>query len=185
MTARSGTSVRHSTRAEAVFSTGSADQPRCKPQHPKPKRSPRRCGPNSTPRRTSSPPTSTGPSPAALSASTAMSMSPSCSIRILQTHSGASAWTSPPASRRGQGDRYRSSSSIRAPCDLAHRVRRDGQLLIDRAPRRRIAWAVKSRNEYFDMEPIRRLYRHGPSSWTAAEFAAKKLAELQEERAWT
>ena len=67
----------------------------------------------------------------------------------------------------------------RTPCDLAHRVRRDGQLLIDRAPRRRIAWEVKSRNEYFDMEPIRRLYRHGPSSWTDAKFTAKKLAEIE------
>ncbi len=37
----------------------------------------------------------------------------------------------------------------RAPCDLAHRVRRDGQLLIDRAPRRRIAWEVKSRNDCY------------------------------------
>lgn len=51
----------------------------------------------------------------------------------------------------------------RAPCDLAHRVRRDGVVLIDRDRRRRIAWEVKSRNEYFDMEPIRRLYRHGRS----------------------
>ena len=52
----------------------------------------------------------------------------------------------------------------RAPCDLAHRVRRDGVIVIDRDRRRRMAWEVKSRNEYFDMEPIRRLYRHGPSS---------------------
>ena len=52
----------------------------------------------------------------------------------------------------------------RASCDLAHRVRRDGVVLIDRDRRRRIAWEVKSRNEYFDMEPIRRLYRHGRST---------------------
>lgn len=52
----------------------------------------------------------------------------------------------------------------RAPCDLAHRVRRDGVILIDRDRRRRVAWEVKSRNEYFDMEPIRRLYRHGRST---------------------
>ncbi len=52
----------------------------------------------------------------------------------------------------------------RASCDLAHRVRRDGQLLIERDHRRRVAWEVKSRNEYFDMEPIRRLYRHGSTS---------------------
>jgi len=52
----------------------------------------------------------------------------------------------------------------RAPCDLAHRVRRDGVILIDRDRRRRVAWEVKSRNEYFDMEPIRRLYRDGRST---------------------
>ena len=52
----------------------------------------------------------------------------------------------------------------RAPCDLAHRVRRDGRILIDRDRRRRVAWEVKSRNEYFDMKPIRRLYRHGTTS---------------------
>ncbi len=52
----------------------------------------------------------------------------------------------------------------RASCDLAHRVRRDGVVLIDRDRRRRIAWEVKSRNEYFDMEPIRRLYRYGRST---------------------
>ncbi len=52
----------------------------------------------------------------------------------------------------------------RAPCDLAHRVRRDGRILVERNRRRRVAWEVKSRNEYFDMEPIRRLYRHGSTS---------------------
>ena len=52
----------------------------------------------------------------------------------------------------------------KAPCDLAHRVRRDGVVLIDRDRRRRVAWEVKSSNEYFDMEPIRRLYRHGRST---------------------
>lgn len=52
----------------------------------------------------------------------------------------------------------------RVPCDLAHRVRRDGIIVTDRNRRRRVAWEVKSRNEYFDMEPIRRLYRHGRST---------------------
>ena len=41
----------------------------------------------------------------------------------------------------------------RAPCDLAHRVRRGGVILIDREPRKRVAWEVKSRNEYFHMKP--------------------------------
>ena len=39
----------------------------------------------------------------------------------------------------------------RAPCNLAHRVRRGGVILVDRDQRRRVAWEVKSRNEYFDM----------------------------------
>ena len=52
----------------------------------------------------------------------------------------------------------------RAPCDLAHRVRRDGHLLIEHDRSRRVAREVKSRNEYFDTEPIRRLYRHGSTS---------------------
>ena len=48
-----------------------------------------------------------------------------------------------------------------APADLVHRVLRDGTLLLDRDPGRRIRFEVRSRNEYFDLEPIRRLYRHG------------------------
>ena len=48
-----------------------------------------------------------------------------------------------------------------APTDLVHRVVRDGTLLVDRDPGRRIRFEVHSRNEYFDLEPIRRLYRHG------------------------
>ncbi len=48
-----------------------------------------------------------------------------------------------------------------APADLAHRVLRDGQLLIDRDPGRRIRFEVRSRNEYFDLHLIRQRYRHG------------------------
>jgi predicted nucleotidyltransferase len=46
-----------------------------------------------------------------------------------------------------------------APPDLVHRVLRDGILLLDRDRGRRIAFEVRSRNEYFDLEPVRRLYR--------------------------
>ncbi len=47
----------------------------------------------------------------------------------------------------------------RAPADLVHRVLRDGQVLLDRDRAARIRFEVAKRNEYFDLEPIRRLYR--------------------------
>jgi predicted nucleotidyltransferase len=46
--------------------------------------------------------------------------------------------------------------------DLVHRVLRDGILLLDRDRSRRIRFEVQSRNEYFDMAPVRRLYRRLP-----------------------
>jgi predicted nucleotidyltransferase len=46
-----------------------------------------------------------------------------------------------------------------APPDLVHRVLRDGRLLLDRDRSRRIRFEVQARNEYFDLEPIRRAYR--------------------------
>lgn len=51
----------------------------------------------------------------------------------------------------------------RAPADLVHRVLRDGRLVLDRNPAARIRFEVAKRNEYFDLEPIRRRYRRtGP-----------------------
>lgn len=50
-----------------------------------------------------------------------------------------------------------------APADLVHRVLRDGILLLDRDRVVRIRFEVQSRNEYFDLEPIRRLYRRVPA----------------------
>lgn len=47
----------------------------------------------------------------------------------------------------------------RAPADLVHRVLRDGRILLDRDPSRRIAFEVRRRAEYFDLEPVRREYR--------------------------
>jgi predicted nucleotidyltransferase len=47
----------------------------------------------------------------------------------------------------------------RASADLIHRVLRDGILVIERDRRRRIEFEVKSRNEYFDLAPIRAQYR--------------------------
>jgi predicted nucleotidyltransferase len=47
--------------------------------------------------------------------------------------------------------------------DLVHRVLRDGVLLLDRDPAARIRFEVQARNEYFDLEPLRRLYRRVPA----------------------
>jgi uncharacterized protein len=46
-----------------------------------------------------------------------------------------------------------------APCDLVHRVLRDAKLVLDRQPSLRIAFEVRARNEFFDLEPILRRYR--------------------------
>jgi predicted nucleotidyltransferase len=52
-----------------------------------------------------------------------------------------------------------------APCDLTHRVLRDGQLLIDRDPSARIRFEVRARNEYFDLKPFLDRYRRvGPET---------------------
>lgn len=61
----------------------------------------------------------------------------------------------------------------RASCDLVHRVLRDGRIVLDRDPAARIRFEVRKRNEYFDMAPIRRLYRRYPSSHRASEAAER------------
>ena len=50
-----------------------------------------------------------------------------------------------------------------APADLVHRVLRDGVLVLDRDRAARIRFEVQSRNEYFDLAPLRRLYRRLPA----------------------
>jgi len=47
----------------------------------------------------------------------------------------------------------------KAPADLVHRVLRDGLLLLQPNPSRRIAFEVRARNEYFDLLPFLRRYR--------------------------
>jgi predicted nucleotidyltransferase len=47
----------------------------------------------------------------------------------------------------------------RAPVDLVQRVLRDGKLLVNQDPSRRIRFEVRTRNEYWDLEPYLRLYR--------------------------
>jgi uncharacterized protein len=56
----------------------------------------------------------------------------------------------------------------RAPADLVHRVLRNGRLVLDRDRAARIRFEVRSRNEYFDLAPIRRLYRRYPAPATAS-----------------
>ncbi len=49
----------------------------------------------------------------------------------------------------------------RAPADLVHRVLRDGVIVFDRDRARRLRFEVDKRNEFFDLEPVRRRYRRG------------------------
>ena len=49
----------------------------------------------------------------------------------------------------------------RAPVDLVIRVLRDGRLLVDRDRSKRVQFEVRARNEFWDLEPILRLYRRG------------------------
>jgi predicted nucleotidyltransferase len=52
--------------------------------------------------------------------------------------------------------------------DLVHRVLRDGVLVCEPDRSARIRFEVRLRNEYFDMEPIRSLYRRSAVRGTAA-----------------
>lgn len=47
----------------------------------------------------------------------------------------------------------------RAPADLVHRILRDGVLVLEQDKSRRVAFEVRSRNEYFDLLPMLREYR--------------------------
>jgi predicted nucleotidyltransferase len=51
-----------------------------------------------------------------------------------------------------------------APVDLVHRILRDGVLVNERDPDRRVAFEVKARNEYFDLKPYLDEYRRGSAS---------------------
>ena len=50
-----------------------------------------------------------------------------------------------------------------APIDSCARVLRDGVLLLDRDPARRIAFEVRTRNVWFDLQPVLRRYRRFPA----------------------
>lgn len=47
----------------------------------------------------------------------------------------------------------------RAPADLVHRILRDGHLLVECDRCRRIAFEIRSRNDYFDLLPHLQRYR--------------------------
>jgi predicted nucleotidyltransferase len=47
----------------------------------------------------------------------------------------------------------------RAPADLVHRILRDGVLVVEADRSRRVAFEVRARNLYFDLEPHRVRYR--------------------------
>jgi len=47
----------------------------------------------------------------------------------------------------------------RAPVDLVIRVLRDGKLLVDRDHSKRVHFEVKSRFEFWDLEPYLKMYR--------------------------
>jgi len=63
--------------------------------------------------------------------------------------------------------------------DLIHRVMRDGVLLLDRDGAARLEFEVNARNEYFDLEPVRRLYRRIPVTDPDPVLVAKKLAVIE------
>jgi hypothetical protein len=46
--------------------------------------------------------------------------------------------------------------------DLTHRVPRDGIVVLDRDRPARLRFEVRARNEYFDLAPLRGLYRRLP-----------------------
>jgi predicted nucleotidyltransferase len=86
---------------------------------------------------------------------------------------------SPPLQIEGQLEReLRSPVQVvtlnRAPADLVHRVLRDGRLVLDRDRSARIRFEVRARNEYFDLEPIRRIYRRWPSPVRAEPAAGSR-----------
>ena len=49
-----------------------------------------------------------------------------------------------------------------APPDLVHRVLRDGVLVLEADPSRRVAFEVAARREYLDLVPVLEEYRRGP-----------------------
>jgi predicted nucleotidyltransferase len=72
---------------------------------------------------------------------------------------------------RRLGRRVQVIALNRASADLVHRVLRDGRIVLDRDRAARICFEVHSRNQYFDMAPIRCLYRRQPESRATSRVA--------------
>ena len=89
-------------------------------------------------------------------------------VGVLFSAEPAPTLDSPPLDLEGElerrlGRRVQVVALNRASADLVHRVLRDGKLVLDREPAARIRFEVRRRNEYFDLAPIRRLYRRYPA----------------------
>ncbi|HMJ14750.1 MAG TPA: nucleotidyltransferase domain-containing protein [Polyangiaceae bacterium] len=79
--------------------------------------------------------------------------------------------TTPPPTLLGQpyGDEAELSARVgrpvqivvmnTAPVDLVHRILRDGALIVERDASARIAFEVRSRNQYYDLLPVLLEYR--------------------------
>ena len=74
---------------------------------------------------------------------------------------------------RSLGRRVQVVALNRASADLVHRVLRDGRIVHDADRAARLRFEVQKRNEYFDLAPIRRLYRYRPDP-TAVERVAER-----------
>jgi uncharacterized protein len=85
-------------------------------------------------------------------------------VAVLYSESPPSTLDSPAFALEGDLERLlgRRSQVIvlnTAPIDLVHRVLRDGRLVFEGNRSARIAFEVKSRNQYFDLLPFLRRYR--------------------------
>ena len=85
-------------------------------------------------------------------------------VAVLSRHPPAATFEGLPLRLEGEIERLlRRTTQVvvmnRAPADLRARVLRDGVLLVDRDPSLRIRFEVRTRNEWFDLQPILREYR--------------------------
>ena len=85
-------------------------------------------------------------------------------VAVLSRHTPAATFEALPLRLEGEIERLlqRTTQVVvmnGAPADLRARVLRDGVLLVDRDPSFRIRFEVRTRNEWFDLQPILREYR--------------------------
>ena len=85
-------------------------------------------------------------------------------VAVLSRHTPAATFAALPLRLEGEIERLlRRTTQVvamnSAPADLRARVLRDGVLLVDRDPSLRIRFEVRTRNEWFDLQPILREYR--------------------------